>query len=58
MEEKINVKQELEAAYGLLSRLPVSGDAVDVVAAVRTALRRAMQGVLEGETPPSAPEEG
>lgn len=43
------IKQNLEAAYGLLSQLQVSGDAVDVVAAVRTALRAAMQGILEME---------
>ena len=37
MEQKI--KQEAAMAMGLISRLNVSGDAVDVVAAVRQALR-------------------
>ena len=41
------IRKNLEAAYGLLSRLQVSGDVVDVVAAVRTAL----QGLLELEKP-------
>ena len=45
------IRKNLEAAYGLLSRLQVSGDVVDVVAAVRTALRAAMQGLLELEKP-------
>lgn len=37
MEQKI--KQEAAVAMGLISRLNVSGDAVDVVAAVRQSLR-------------------
>lgn len=37
MEQKI--KKEAAMAMGLISRLNVSGDAVDVVAAVRQALR-------------------
>ena len=37
MEQKI--KQEAAMAMGLISRLNVSGDAVDVVAAVRQSLR-------------------
>lgn len=45
------IRKNLEAAYGLLSRLQVSGDVVDVVAAVRTALRAAMQGLSELEKP-------
>lgn len=45
------IRKNLEAAYGLISRLQVSGDVVDVVAAVRTALRAAMQGLLELEKP-------
>lgn len=40
MEQKI--KQEAAVAMGLISRLNVSGDAVDVVAAVRQALRNIM----------------
>ena len=44
-----DVKKELEAAYGMLAGLQVSGDAVDVFAEVRVALRRAMQGILEME---------
>ena len=40
MEQKI--KQEAAMAMGLISRLNVSGDAVDVVAAVRQALRNIM----------------
>lgn len=52
------IKQNLEAAYGLLSQLQVSGDAVDVVAAVRTALRAAMQGLLDLEKQETEEKEG
>lgn len=35
------LKEEINSAYKLLSTLQVSGDVVDVVAAVRAKLRRA-----------------
>lgn len=37
------VQQELDQAYRLLSTLPVSGDAVEVVASVRMRLRKAYE---------------
>lgn len=40
------IRENLEAAYSLLARLQASGEALDVVAAVRTALREAL-GALE-----------
>ena len=43
------LKQHLEKAYRHLSRLQVSGDAVDVVALVRIELREAWQ---EASKPP------
>lgn len=36
------LKREIENAWKLLSMLPVSGDAVDVAAACRMSLRRAL----------------
>lgn len=33
------MKERIEKIYGLLARIAVSGDAVDVMAAVRTELR-------------------
>lgn len=59
MEQKI--KQEAAVAMGLISRLNVSGDAVDVVAAVRQELRNIMmlcdavepeKGLSNGDTGP------
>ncbi len=37
------LQKELEAAWKLLAAIPVQGDAVDVMAAARGALRRAYQ---------------
>lgn len=39
MNEKL--KKEIDTAFGLISTLLVKGDAVDAVAAAKTALRRA-----------------
>lgn len=39
------VQKELDQAYRLLSTLPVSGDAVEVVASVRMRLRKAYEMV-------------
>lgn len=38
-----DVRNEIKNAYNLLAALPVRGDAVDVVAACRMALRRALE---------------
>lgn len=43
------LKREIENAWKLLSMLPVSGDAVDVAAACRMSLRKAIQ--LAGDRP-------
>ena len=46
------LKKELENAYGLLSMLPFSGDAVDVAAACRMSLRRAIALTEQKEQEP------
>lgn len=43
-----NVKSEIEVAIAMLSTLSVSGDAVDVMAAARAKLKRALKE-LESE---------
>lgn len=43
-----DVKAEVESALAILSTLSVSGDAVDVMAAVRAKLKRAIKA-LESE---------
>lgn len=51
------MEEKLKQAYELLSRIPVTGDAVDVMAAVRALLRDAYKEVQElgrqGNTGPS-----
>ena len=42
-------KKEIQNAWRLLSTLPVSGDAVDVLAACRMALRKAYAAVQGAE---------
>lgn len=51
------LKREIENAWKLLSMLPVSGDAVDVLAACRMALRRAMAMTDAGKADRTAAEE-
>lgn len=54
----MSIKTEIENAYKLLSAIPVSGDAVDVSAACRAALRNAYQEAKKLEDPePEKPEE-
>lgn len=43
------VRKEIQDAWRLLSTLPVSGDAVDVLAACRMALRRAYAAAQNAE---------
>ena len=43
------LQKELEAAWKLLSEIPVKGDAVDVLAAARGAMRRAYKLAEEEE---------
>lgn len=50
------LKKELENAYRLLSMLSFSGDAVDVAAACRMSLRKAIQ--LAGDRPEEKPRAG
>ena len=52
------LKNEIRNAYSLLSVLPVKGDAVDVAAACRMALRRAMELAGKEEGPEQKPEQG
>lgn len=47
MNEKL--KKEIDTAFGLISTLLVKGDAVDVVAAAKAALRRAYALVSDSE---------
>ena len=47
MNEKL--KKEIDTAFGLISTLLVKGDAVDVVAAAKEALRRAYALVSDSE---------
>lgn len=47
------LKETIDSAYRMLSTLQVSGDAVDVVAAVRAKLRKAYS--LAGEAAKEAP---
>lgn len=51
------LKKELENAYGLLSMLSFSGDAVDVAAACRMSMRRAIS-LASGDAPHSNPGSG
>lgn len=53
--DKENLKKLLESAYNLISTLPVSGDAVERLAAARQQLRAAWK---ELEAPSPAPEQG
>lgn len=46
-EKKKGLKAELDAAFKLISALPVSGDGVDVMAAARERLRTAYKLVEE-----------
>ena len=41
------MKERIERIYGLLARIAVSGDAVDVMAAVRAELRALYAGAKE-----------
>ena len=47
MNEKL--KKEIDTAFGLISTLLVKGDAVDVVAAAKAALRRAYALLSDSE---------
>ena len=47
MNEKL--KKEIDTAFGLISTLLVKGDAVDVVAAAKAALRRAYALVSDSD---------
>ena len=47
MNEKL--KKEIDTAFGLISTLLVKGDAVDAVAAAKTALRRAYALLSDSE---------
>lgn len=38
-----DIRNSLQQAFAILSRIPVSGDAVDLMAAARQALRAAFQ---------------
>ena len=44
-----DVKKNIESAYEMLSSLQASGDVIDLLAAVRTALREAMKALEEME---------
>ena len=46
-----DARNEINNAYNLLAALPVRGDAVDVVAACRMALRRALELIPTIQTP-------
>ncbi len=43
------MKKELNEIYSLLSALPVNGDAVDVIAAIRAKLRKLIKEADDGE---------
>lgn len=45
-----DVKKEVNEALQILSALAVSGDAVDLMAAVRAKLKKALKLMEEGET--------
>ena len=43
------MKKELNEVYSLLSALPVNGDVVDVIAAIRPKLRKLIKEADDGE---------
>ena len=55
MNEKL--KKEIDTAFGLISTLLVKGDAVDVVAAAKVALRRAYALLSDAEEHDATKEE-
>lgn len=54
--ETSKIKQEITSAYQILSTLRANGDAIDVLAAVRSKLRRAISELDAAEKPDGSEE--
>lgn len=50
------IRQEITSAYQILSTLRANGDAIDVLAAVRSKLRRAISELEAAEKPVTSEE--